>query len=108
MKDDGFARAVEVAKQSDVVILTLGESGHSSGEASARAHIELPGNQERLLEKIVATGTPSSSWSSAGALSRSRGHRRHVPAILQAWFPGLQAGPALAACSLARPRLPEG
>jgi len=96
MKDDGFARAAEVARQSDVVILALGESGHSSGEASARAHIELPGNQERLLEKIVATGTPVVLVVFSGRPLSIPWASRHVPAILQAWFPGLQAGPALA------------
>ncbi|HZZ19137.1 MAG TPA: glycoside hydrolase family 3 N-terminal domain-containing protein [Opitutaceae bacterium] len=95
-KDDGFARAVEVAKQSDVVILTLGEGGHSSGEAAARSHIDLPGNQERLLEKIVATGTPVVLVVFSGRPLSLPWASKHVPAVLEAWFPGLQAGPALA------------
>ncbi len=94
--DSGFAEAIEAAQNADVVVMALGENGHSSGEASARASIDLPGNQERLLEAVVATGKPvvlvvfsgrplSISWASA-----------HVPAIILAWFPGMEAGPALA------------
>jgi beta-glucosidase len=92
----GFAKAVEAAQNADVVVMALGESGHASGEASARASLDLQGNQEKLLEAVVATGKPvvlvvfsgrplAISWASA-----------HVPAILEAWFPGYQAGPALA------------
>jgi beta-glucosidase len=93
--EDGFARAVRVARGADVVILALGETGRSSGEASARSRLELPGNQEKLLEKIVAAGKPVVLVVFSGrplAISWAAGH---VPAIVQAWFPGLQAGPAL-------------
>ena len=93
--DSGFPEAVAAAMGADVVVMALGESGRSSGEASSRAHLNLPGNQEKLLEAIVATGKPvvlvvfsgrplSIAWASA-----------HVPAIIMAWFPGMQAGPAL-------------
>ena len=90
--DSGFPEAVAAAMGADVVVMALGESGRSSGEASSRAHLNLPGNQEKLLEAIVATGKPvvlvvfsgrplSIAWASA-----------HVPAIIMAWFPGMQAG----------------
>jgi beta-glucosidase len=94
--EDGFGRAVEVAKRSDVVILALGESGHSSGEASERAHLDLPGNQEKLLETIMATGKPVVLVVFSGRPLAIAWASQHVPAILEAWFPGLQAGPALA------------
>jgi beta-glucosidase len=95
-KDDGFARALAVAKQADVVILALGEAGRNSGEASARSHLELPGNQQKLLEKIVATGTPVVLVVFSGRPLTIGWASTHVPAVLEAWFPGLQAGPALA------------
>jgi beta-glucosidase len=94
--DAGFSRAVKLARRSDIVILTMGETGRSSGEASARSRIELPGNQEKLVEAIVAAGKPVILIVFSGRPLATGWASVHVPAIVQAWFPGLQAGPALA------------
>jgi beta-glucosidase len=91
----GFAKAVDAARNADVVILALGESAHSSGEASARSRLDLQGNQEKLLETIVATGKPVILVVFSGRPLAITWASGHVPAILQAWFPGMQAGPAL-------------
>src|ERR1700739_3817708 len=56
--EGGFAEAVDAAKQADAVVLALGESSEMSGEAGSRAHLDLPGNQEQLLEAVAATGRP--------------------------------------------------
>ena len=57
--DEDLAAAVAAAAKADVVILTLGESGGAmTGEATSRAFLGLPGRQQELLEKIVATGKP--------------------------------------------------
>src|SRR5277367_4904909 len=56
--DSGFAAAVAAAQNSDVAILALGESSDMSGEAASRAHLDLPGNQQQLLQAVVATGKP--------------------------------------------------
>src|ERR1700684_137395 len=56
--DSGCAAAVAAAQNSDVAILALGESSDMSGEAASRAHLDLPGNQQQLLEAVVATGKP--------------------------------------------------
>jgi beta-glucosidase len=93
--ESGFPEAIEAARASDVVVLALGESGHSSGEASARAHISLPGNQEKLLEAVVATGKPVVLVVFSGRPLAITWASEHVPAIVMAWFPGMQAGPAL-------------
>jgi beta-glucosidase len=98
--EDGFSRAIRLARRSDVVILALGESGRSSGEASARSRLELPGNEEKLLEKIVATGKPVVLVVFSGRPLAISWAASHVPAIVEAWFPGLQAGPALASMLL--------
>ncbi len=93
--ESGFAGALEAASGADVVLMALGESSHSSGEASARSTLGLQGNQERLLEAVVATGKPVVLIVFSGrplALTWASGH---VPAILEAWFPGFEAGPAL-------------
>ncbi len=94
--DSGFADAVKVAQQSDVVVLALGERGNMSGEAAARTRLDLPGNQQKLLKSIVATGKPVVLLVFSGRPLVITWAAQHVPAILEAWFPGVQAGPALA------------
>lgn len=94
---NGFAAAVAAAESADLVILALGEDAHSSGEASARSTLELPGNQEQLLETIAATGKPVVLVVFSGRPLSISWAAEHVPAILMAWFPGVEAGPALAA-----------
>ena len=91
----GFAEAVRVARQADVIVMALGEAAAMTGEASSRAHLGLPGNQEKLLEAVAATGKPI-------VLILFNGHplalpwaAEHVAGMIEAWFPGIEAGPAL-------------
>jgi len=93
--DSGFVDAVKTARGANVVILALGESGRSSGEASARSSLDLPGNQEKLLEQVVATGKPVILVFFSGRPLALSWAASHVPAMLMAWFPGVEAGPAL-------------
>ena len=94
--DDQITAAVDVAKQSDVVILALGENAaEMTGEAASRAHLGLPGHQEQLLEAIVATGKPVVLILFSGRPLTLPWAFEHVPSVLAAWFPGVQAGPAL-------------
>jgi len=96
-KDDtGFAEAVAAAKQADVVVMAVGEDAQwMTGEAASRAHLGLPGNQEQLLEAVAATGKPIILVVFSGRPLGLGWAAEHVPAFLQAWFPGVQAGPAL-------------
>ena len=94
--DSGFAEAVAAAKQADVVLMALGEDSlWMSAEAASRAHLGLPGNQQQLLEAVAATGRPVVLIVFSGRPLTVTWAASHVPAILQAWFPGVQAGPAL-------------
>jgi beta-glucosidase len=93
--ESGFAEAVTDAAKADVVILALGESGHASGEASARSTLDLQGNQQKLLEAVVAAGKPVILVVFSGRPLAITWASQHVPAILEAWFPGMQAGLAL-------------
>jgi beta-glucosidase len=84
------------AGKADVVILALGESGgEMTGEATSRAFLGLPGRQQELLEKIVATGKPVVLVLFSGRPLTMPWAFEHVPAVLAAWLPGIQAGPAL-------------
>ncbi|HEY3987865.1 MAG TPA: glycoside hydrolase family 3 N-terminal domain-containing protein [Acidobacteriaceae bacterium] len=91
----GFAAAVTAAKNADLVILALGEAGDMTGEATSRAHLTLPGNQEDLMKQVVATGKPVVLVLFDGRPTAIPWAAAHVPAILEAWFPGMEAGSAL-------------
>ena len=95
--DEGFADAVTAARQSDIVLLALGEDAPwMTGEAGSRAHLDLPGNQQALLEAVAATGKPLVLLVFSGRPLILNWASQHVPAIMEAWYPGVQAGPALA------------
>ena len=79
-----------------MVILALGESGEMSGEGGSRAHLDLPGNQQQLLEAVAATGKPVVLLVFSGRPLVLDWAAKHVPAIVEAWFPGTEAGNALA------------
>jgi beta-glucosidase len=92
-----IAEAVETAKQADVAILALGEPTEwMEGEASSRAHLGFTGAQEKLLEAVVATGKPVILVVLAGRPLELKWAAGHVPAILEAWSPGIEAGHAVA------------
>lgn len=94
--DTGFAEAVAAAKQADVVLMAVGEDPlWMTGEAASRTYLGLPGNQQQLLEAVAATGKPIALIVFSGRPLALDWATDHVPAILQAWFPGVQAGPAL-------------
>jgi beta-glucosidase len=94
--DAGFAEAVAVAEAADQVILALGETREMSGEANSRSTLDLPGRQEELIAAIKATGTPFTVVLFSGRPLALETIVGDAPAILQAWFPGVQAGPAVA------------
>ncbi len=92
-----IAEAVETAKKADVVILALGESAAwMEGEAASRATLGFTGAQQQLLEAVAATGKPVILVVLAGRPLEIKWAAEHVPAILEAWNPGIEAGPALA------------
>jgi len=94
--DEQIAAAVVAARNADVAILALGEdAGEMTAEAGSRAHLVLPGRQEELLEQVAATGKPVVLILFSGRPLTLSWAFQHVPAILAAWFPGIQAGPAL-------------
>jgi len=94
--DAGFAEAVAVAEAADQVVLALGETREMSGEAASRSTLDLPGRQEELLRAIKATGKPVAVVLLNGRPLTLENVVDDAPAILEAWFPGVQAGPAVA------------
>jgi beta-glucosidase len=95
--DKSIADAVETAKQADVAILALGEpTNWMEGEAASRVELGFTGAQQKLLEAVVATGKPTVLVVLAGRPLVLKWAAGHVPAILEAWSPGIEAGPAVA------------
>ena len=92
-----IAEAVETAKKADLAILALGEPTRwMEGEASSRVYLGFTGSQEKLLEAVVATGKPVVLVVLAGRPFVLKWAEAHVPAILEAWSPGIEAGPSVA------------
>lgn len=91
----GFAAAEAAACQADVVVMALGESAAMSGEGGSRAHLDLPGNQQQLLERIVAVGKPVVLLVFSGRPLVLNWAAQHVAGILEAWFPGTETGTAI-------------
>ncbi len=87
--------AVKTAEASDVILAFLGESGDMSGEATSRSELGLPGRQQELLEKLVATGKPLVLVLIGGRPLAVTWVEEHVDAILMAWQPGREGGRAI-------------
>jgi beta-glucosidase len=96
--DTGFAGAIAAAKAADQVVLALGESRGQSGEAAARSDIDLPGLQQQLLDQVKAAigDKPLAVVLFNGRPLTLSKVDASAPAILEAWFPGTEAGNAVA------------
>jgi len=92
----GFDEAYKTAMQADVVIMAMGERPDMTGEAKSRSNIHLPGVQEELIQKIMATGKPVVVLLMSGRPMVFDWTADHVPAILYTWWLGNQAGTAIA------------
>ena len=93
---DGFADAVAAANAADQVVLALGETREMSGEAATRSTLDLPGQQQELIDAIKATGKPFVVVLFNGRPLTLGDVAASSPAVLEAWFPGVEAGNAVA------------
>jgi len=92
----GIEEAVRVAGAAEVVVLVLGETGGMSGEASSRATLDLPGRQLELAQRVIGAGRPAAVVLLNGRPLTIPWLADHASAILEAWFPGTEAGNAIA------------
>ena len=93
---EGFDEAVAIANQSDVVILSIGESWNTSGEAKSKSNLHLPGVQEDLVKALQATGKPIVVLINAGRPLIFNQTADAVSALLYTWWLGSEAGNAIA------------
>ncbi len=95
-KKEGFAKAVELAKESDVTIVVVGENRDMSGEANTRATLDLPGVQQSFVEEIQKTGKPVVVVLMNGRPLTITWIEENVNSIVETWYLGIQAGNAIA------------
>ncbi len=88
--------ALKIAKESDVVVMVLGEDQRMSGEASSRTELSLPGNQQVLMEALRSLNKPLILVVMSGRPNDLRWADSNVDAILHAWYPGTMGGQAVA------------
>lgn len=88
--------ALAIAKESDVIVAAVGESAEMSGESSSRTDIRIPESQRRLLDALVKTGKPVVALVFSGRPLELSWESKHIPSILHVWFPGSEAGYAIA------------
>ena len=88
--------ALAIAKNADVIVAALGEASEMSGESSSRSDLDIPDVQKRLLMELVKTGKPVVLVLFAGRPLTIKWEQENVPAILNVWFGGSEAGNAIA------------
>jgi beta-glucosidase len=91
-----LAKAVDAAKRADTVVLVLGEKSMMSGELASQGSLDLPGRQQELMEAVAATGKPVVLVLVNGRPLNITWAAEHIPAILEAWHPGMEGGNAIA------------
>ncbi len=91
-----FGEAVEAARKSDVVIMVLGEHGYQTGEGRSRTDLNLPGVQQELLEEVYKANKNIVLVLNNGRPLAITWADEHIPAIVEAWHLGTQAGNAIA------------
>ena len=91
-----FQHALDLARAADTSVLVLGEAQNMNGENASRASLTLPGEQQRLLEAVVALGKPVVLVLMTGRPLDLQWASTHVPAILNVWYPGSEGGHAVA------------
>jgi beta-glucosidase len=92
----GFPEAVSLARESDVALVFVGESADMVGEAASRSSLDLPGRQMDLVKAIQETGKPTIVVLVNGRPPTIEWIVERVPAILESWMGGSQAGNAIA------------
>ena len=94
--DDMINEAIQVASGADVIVAVLGEPAGMSGEAASRSDIGLPGHQQDLLKALLKTGKPIVLVLMNGRPLTLEWENQNIPAILEAWHGGTEAGNAVA------------
>jgi beta-glucosidase len=93
---NAMEEALQAARDAEAIILVVGETAEMSGEAASRTSLDLPGRQLELIQKVHSLGKPYVVVLMNGRPLTINWLAENSPAILEAWFAGTQAGPAIA------------
>lgn len=91
------AEVEKACEDGDVIVAVVGELVSMTGEASSKANIELPGEQRKMLEMLLASGKPVVTVLMNGRPLALGWEAEHLPVIVEAWHLGIQMGNAVAA-----------
>ncbi|WP_313386259.1 beta-glucosidase BglX [Chishuiella sp.] len=92
---NGFQEAINIAKNSDVIVAVMGENENQTGEATSQTNIDLPGNQKELLKELKKLGKPIVLVLMSGRPMTISWENDNMDAILYAWYPGTMGGLAI-------------
>ncbi len=95
-EEEMIKEALKVADKSDVIIATMGEGSEFTGEASSVTDIQIPETQKNLLKALAKTGKPVVLVLFTGRPLALKWEEENIPAILNVWFPGSEAGNSIA------------
>ena len=95
-EEDMIKEALKVAEKSDVIVATLGEGSEFTGESSSVTDIQIPETQKNLLKALAKTGKPIVLVLFTGRPLALKWEEENIPAILNVWFPGSEAGNSIA------------
>ena len=101
-EEEMIKEALTISGYADVIVAALGEGAESSGESASKSNIDIPETQKRLLKALVATGKPVVLVLFNGRPLTLNWENENVPAILDVWFAGSEAGDAIADALLGR------
>ena len=87
--------ALKVAEDADIIVAAVGESSEMSGECSSRSNLEMPDAQRDLLIALKKTGKPIVLLNFSGRATVLTWESKNIPAILNVWFGGSEAGQAI-------------
>ena len=94
--DTNWNRAVQLGQESDLIIAAVGENRYLCGECCDRADVNLPGDQEKLVEELCGLGKPVILVVFGGRPMAITRIAEKCAAVLYAWYPGEEGGNALA------------
>jgi beta-glucosidase len=94
--EPGFGDVADAAEDADATVVVVGEASGQSGEAASRQNIDLPGKQQELIDAVKATGKPFVVVMANGRPLTIPSAHAAAPAIVEAWFGGIQTGNAIA------------
>ncbi|TCD07041.1 beta-glucosidase BglX [Pedobacter frigidisoli] len=95
-EEEMIKEALKVAEKSDVIVATMGEGSEFTGEASSVTDIQIPETQKNLLKALAKTGKPIVLVLFTGRPLALKWEEENIPAILNVWFPGSEAGNSIA------------